>query len=314
MAHEERPVPPGAPSRHTLFPTLLGISAIFIWGTTIAFSRSLTEQLGTMNTATAVNVIAALVAFLLLCLTPGALRQTARLPRLYLLVCGGLFMACMVSLYLAIGFSIGRRQVIEAGIINYLWPSATLVLAVPLLGRRATFLLLPGILLAFGGVVLAMGGGGRLDWAGFVENARANALPYAFAFVAAMSWGFYSNLSRRWAGNVMGWSTPVFLMATALALIVVRALMPSETAQWTPRVVAELLYVALFPTLAAYAFWDHAMRHGRMVLVVVLSYFTPLLSTFISALYLDVAPGPSLWIAAAMVVAGALICRRALPD
>lgn len=310
MAHEHKP----ATHRHTLFPTILGIAAIFIWGTTIAFSRSLTEQLGTMNTATAVNVIAGLVSIVLLCLTPGALRQTARLPRLYLLVCGGLFMTCMVSLYLAIGFSIGRRQVLEAGIINYLWPSATLVLAVPLLGKRATFLLFPGMILAFGGVVLAMGGGGGLDWGGFAANARANALPYAFAFVAAMSWGFYSNLSRRWAGNVDGWSTPVFLVVTAAALIAVRALMPAETAQWTPRAAAELLYVALFPTLAAYAFWDYAMRHGRMVLVVLLSYFTPLLSTLISALYLNVAPGPSLWIAAAMVVAGALICRRGLPD
>jgi len=70
--------------------------------------------------------------------------------------------------------------------------------------------------------------------------------------------------------------------------------------------------MALFVTGAAYIFWDHAMRRGDMVLVAALSYLTPLLSTLFSAVYLGVVPAPAIWVACALVIAGAVTCRLAV--
>jgi len=42
-------------------------------------------------------------------------------------------------------------------------------------------------------------------------------------------------------------------------------------------------------------------------LVVICSYFTPLFSTLLSCVYLNVSPGPKLWVGCGLLVIGSLI-------
>ena len=106
--------------------TLLGLVAILFWSTTIAFSRSLTEQLGTFTAAALIYILAGLLGLLYESFQPGRLRGLTRLPRTYLWVCGGLFVLYITSLYLAVGMASTRIQVITVGLINYLWPAFSL--------------------------------------------------------------------------------------------------------------------------------------------------------------------------------------------
>ena len=87
-----------------------------------------------------------------------------------------------------------------------------------------------------------------------------------------------------------------------------------EESYWSPHVIGELLYMSIFPTFLAYLFWDRAMRKGKIILVVSLSYFTPLLSIIISSLYLRVAVKANLWIACGLVIAGAVVCKFSIID
>jgi len=293
-------------------PTLLGIVAILLWSTTIAVSRSLVEEAGTLTAASATYLLSGAIGCAWLA-ARGRLRRAGSLPRLYLFGCGGLFVLYMVSLYAAIGLAADRSQVIGVGIVNYLWPGLTLVLSVPLLGKRAGPLLVPGAVIAFAGAALAGAQAGGSSWSAPAAGGARGLLPYAFALVAAVTWALYSNLSRRWAGEGEGGAVPLFLLASGLVLGLLRLLCPEETT-WTPRALAELGYMALFSALLAYAFWDLAMRKGNIILVAALSYFTPLLSTLVSCIYLKVTPGPALWIACALVVAGAVLCRISVTD
>jgi len=79
-------------------------------------------------------------------------------------------------------------------------------------------------------------------------------------------------------------------------------------------VAAELAYMALFPGMLAYILWDIAVRKGEIILVASLSYLTPLLSTWVSALVLNIRPGVTIWLAAGLVIAGALVCRRSITE
>ena len=289
--------------------TVFGLLAVLFWSTTIAFSRSLTEQLGTVTAACCIYLIGGGIGVACLLFVKGKLVGMFRLPALYLFGCGGLFVVYMVSLYLAIGLAANRAQVIEVGIVNYLWPPLMLVLSVPLLKKKARLTLPLGVVAAFAGVVLATAHGGRETWQMFRENLSANVLPYVLAFVAAVSWALYSNLSRRWAGEARSGAVPLFLLATGVVLAVMR-LGFDEQPRWTPRCVMELGYMAVLPTLAAYVFWDIAMRKGNLILVASFSYLTPLFSTFISSLYLRVGHvGLRLWLACALIIAGAVICK-----
>ncbi len=291
--------------------TVLGVVALVFWSTTVAFARSLSQAIGPVTVGAVIFTTSGLVGCVWLLVT-GRLKETMRLPGAYLFGCGALFVFYMLALYLAVGLAATAQQVLEVGIINYLWPGLTLAFAIPILHRKARLTLWPGIAIAFAGVVLAAGGGqgpssGSLV-RGFLDNARANAVPYVLALGAAVSWALYSNLSRRLAGDAKGGAVPLFLLASGITFLFLRLFFREETG-WTARAFGELAYMALLPTLLAYAFWEHACRRGNITLVATLSYATPLLSTGISCIYLGVAAGPRLWAGCGLVVAGAVVCR-----
>ena len=297
--------------RQPIGATAMGLAAVVLWGSSVAFIRTVSEQVGPFSTAAFTYLFAGVVSLGAAGLAPGGLGRFRDLPRKYLWGCGGLFVAYTACFYLTVGLAADRSQVLEVGLINYLWPSLTLLLAVPLQGHRARWFLLPGMLVATAGVVVATSQQGGLSLAGFAANAQANWVPYGLALAAAITWALYSNLARRWGGE--GGGVPLFLLASGLALLPLR-LVFGESSLWSPRAVGEFLYLGLFTTVAAYGFWDHAMRKGDMVLVAAFSYFTPLFSTLVSVIWLDVTPGAAIWVACALVIAGALTCRLAVVE
>jgi drug/metabolite transporter (DMT)-like permease len=296
--------------------TTLGLAAILLWSTSVAFGRSLGEQLGPLTTASLIYLLGGVLGCTYLALS-GKLPSLRALPRRYLYGCGSLFVLYMASLYLGLGLAETRSQVLQVGLLNYLWPTLTVLLSVPILRLSASPLLVLGALLATAGVFAATTSGQSLTWAAASPargwaNLAQNSLPYLLGLSAAFSWALYSTLSRRWASQAAGQAVPLFMLCTGLLLGLARLLSPEPTL-WTPRAGAELAYMIVGSNLA-YAFWERAMRRGDIVLVAAASLFTPLLSTLVSTLYLGARPGPRLWIGCAMVIAGAAICRTSVRE
>jgi drug/metabolite transporter (DMT)-like permease len=292
--------------------SLLGFIAILLWSTTIAFSRSLTEQLGTFTAAALIYLLAGAVGLIVSALQRGGLGSLRRLPTAYLFGCGLLFVIYIVALYLAIGTAATRMQVLAVGLINYLWPGFSLILSIPILKQRARPLLPAGILLTLVGIWLATTSGtGVTPQALFYEQGVA--LPYSLALLAAVSWALYTNLSRRWASGNDSGAVPLFLLASGALLGVFRLFSP-ETTLWSNQTGLELAYMALFPGMLAYVLWDIAIRKGEIILVASLSYLTPLLSTLFSALILSVQPGAVLWLGAGLLIIGAFVSKISIYD
>ena len=294
----------------------LGLAAILLWSTTVAFGRSLGEQLGPLTTAALIYLLGGALGCGYLALS-GKLPALRALPRRYLYGCGSLFVLYMASLYLGLGLADTREQVLQVGLLNYLWPTLTVLLSVPILRLRAGPLLVPGALLATAGILVATTQGQPLTWAAVSlargwSNPAQKSLPYLLGLSAALSWAFYSTLSRRWASQAAGQAVPLFMLCTGLVLGAARLLSAKET-HWTAHAGAELAYMVVGSNLA-YAFWERAMRRGDIVLVAAASLFTPLLSTLVSTLYLGARPGPRLWIGCALVIAGAAICKSSVHE
>ena len=291
--------------------TTMGILAILLWSSTIAISRDLAEAVGALRAGACLYLLGGLLGCLYVGLIRRRLFRMFRLPAPYLVGCGLLFVAYTVCLYVAIGLAASRQQAIEVGVINYLWPGLTLLLAVPILHAKVRAAFPLGVAMALAGAAVASLRWGEHSWAALLENLRTNPWPYGLALVAAAAWALYSTLSRRWGGEAEGGAVPLFVLATGIVLAVLHYAFPEPVA-WTARAAAEILYMAALPTLLAYAFWDAAMRRGNVMLVAALSYFTPLLSTLISSAYLRVALGWNVWVACALVVAGAFVCQRSV--
>ncbi len=294
--------------------TMLGILAILFWGSTIAFSRSLTEQLGVVTAGGLVFILSGLLSWAYLVIrSPYSVKKMIHLPSNYLMGCGALFLIYMITLYLAIGLSHSRQQVIEISIINYLWPGLTLLFSVPILKKKAYITIIPGVLLGFTGVYIAMNPYHSLSIHLFVQNIKDNILPYILAFTAAISWSLYSTLARKWAAQDDEGAVPLFLLGTGVVLLTLRLFFLEESI-WSIRAGLELLYMIIFPTFLAYSFWDQAMRRGNILLVASLSYFAPLLSVFISSIYLHIGIDIRLWTASILLIIGAIISKYSISE
>jgi len=292
--------------------TGLGIVAIILWSTTIAFNRSLTEQLGAFTSAALIYLLAGILGCGYQGLTGNSGDTAKSLTPRYVLGCGGLFVLYQVCLYAALELSDNRAQVLEVGLIHYLWPMLTLLFSIPLLRMRAKASVLPGAVIATAGVFLATTQNQPISWSSFVGNLTRNGAPYLIGSLAAVAWALYSALSRKWAGHAQGGAVFIFMLMTGVVLGLARFFLPEHT-RWTGRAVFELLFMGVGSYLA-YTFWERAMRKGDLILVASCSYFTPLLSTIVSSLYLGVATGVRLWAGCACVIAGAIVCRNAVTE
>lgn len=283
--------------------TLCGIAAILLWSMSVALTRSLSEVLGPFGAGAAIYSVSGLLVLLVTGL-PKIREQRAA----YLLGCGSLFVIYMVCFALAIGMAASRQQTLEIGLINYLWPSLTLLFALPLLKISARWWLWPGIILAFCGVVWVVSGG-SLNLTDFINNVSANPLAYLLAAIAAIAWALYSNLVRvycRGKGVL-----PLFLFVTALCLWIMTPIFSRLPTEMIPMSALLELLLMGSTTAIAYLCWDTAMRKGNVTLVAALSYFTPLFSILIASLWLNAQPNSAFWPGVGLVVIGSLLCWSA---
>ncbi|EOL8957272.1 aromatic amino acid DMT transporter YddG [Cronobacter dublinensis] len=280
--------------------TLPGLAAILLWSTSVGLLRSISEAFGPVGGAALIYTVSALC----LMVSPGLIHPK-RLPRRYLVIGGLLFVGYEICLALAIGLAHTRAQSLELGMINYLWPSLTVLLAVLINGQRCRVWLWPGLLLAIAGVFQVLKGDGDWSPAQLWHNVRDNPVAYTLAFTGALVWALYCNLTRRWSNGQSG--VALFFCATAAALWLNYALSPQPSMQPSAPAVAQLLFMGL-STATAYAAWNYSIQHGNMTLLATVSYFTPVLSALLASLWLGLTPGIAFWQGVAMVVAGSLLC------
>lgn len=294
--------------------TVLGILAIALWSTSVAFTRKVAEHTGTLNMAFFNMLCAGLFLFLLLLLIPrmNFFSKLKNLPKSYYYKAGSFLVMYMVFFYIAVGHADSREAVIVIGIINYLWPGLSFLFGACLLKKRTRYgLLIPGIILAFGGTFVAILKGYGLTLKDIAGAFSGNLVPYLFAFIAAVCWAIYSNLTGEFEDKDDIVALPVLFMVSALVILVIQLLIGE-----TPRLVLsgvqylEFAYFFIFPTALGYQFWDIAMKQKvrkKKDLVKALSYLIPLPSTLITGYYLKVEIGLWFWLAAILVAVGAFL-------
>ncbi|OKB65014.1 aromatic amino acid transporter [Serratia marcescens] len=292
---------PALPSRTRA--TLFGLLAIVLWSSVVGLIRSVSEGLGPIGGAAMIYSVSA--AFLLVALGVPKWRS---FPRPYLIIGSLLFVSYEICLSLSLGYANTRLQAIEVGMINYLWPCFTVLMALAINGQKAKWWLLPGLLLSLFGIGWIMSGEGGWSPAQMLANVRSNPLSYALAFSGAVIWALYCNLTKKIAQGSNG--VVVFIVLTALALWLKYAFSAESGMQFSAGVTVTLLCAGVAMG-AGYAAWNVGILHGNMTLLATVSYFTPVLSAVFAALVLHTSLTVNFWQGVAMVTLGSLICWRA---
>lgn len=286
--------------------TILGCLAIILWSSQIGVSRSSSESLGTLTTAFLTTLAATCLSFLLAFIKDRSLSSLKNISYRYILVCGGLFVVYGTLLYCAIGWADSREQLLEIGLINYLWPSLTVLVSIPVLKKKLSLQILLGFLFSLLGVFTAASGSLDLSFAKFLSKLSAHPVPYIFSFLAAIAWAFYSNFSKLLAEEAKGdGAIAVFFLFLSVSLYTLMVFSSEQGhLSWTG--IYEVSYVGI-TTAIAYLFWDIGVRKGNFSFITAFSYITPILFIVFSSSYLNVSTDTSLWIGVLLVVVGAVL-------
>ncbi|WP_028222692.1 aromatic amino acid DMT transporter YddG [Paraburkholderia oxyphila] len=283
--------------------TLIGLVAIMLWASVVALIRGVSESLGATGGAAMLYTVASVF----LALTVG-LPKLRQFPRNYLLWGGLLFVAYELCLSLSIGYADNGRQAIEVGMVNYLWPTFTLVSAIVFNKQRANLLVVPGFVLSMIGIGWVLGGDQGIDLPGMLENVKDNPLSYGLAFSGALIWAAYCTVTARMA-NGKNAVTPFFILTSAL-LWAKYAIDGGGAMQFDVHAIVYLLLAAAAMGFG-YAAWNIGILQGNATVLVGASYFIPVLSAAVAALLLHAPLSEPFWHGALMVCGGSMLCWMA---
>lgn len=293
--------------------TWIGLVAVLCWSCSVGLMRSVAEALGALGGAAVLYSVSAAWVMLVQGLPTRA--QLRGASRTYLIACGLLFALYEICLSVAIGLAHDRPQSLELGMINYLWPCLTIVLAVACRQQQARWWLWPGVALCLWGLVLVMGEGAATStdpwWQALGTHMAANPLAYVLAFGAAVMWPTYTVLARLFGGGFNG--VGIFLWLTAALLWAQWLVLDTAPMQWSWSVAAQVLVVGA-ATALGYSCWEHGIQRGNLAVLAAGSYFTPVLSALLASLWLSVQPGLPFWQGVVLITGGSLVCWWATRD
>lgn len=280
--------------------TLTGLIAILLWSAIVGLIKSVSEGFGAIGGAALIYTCSAV----LLLFTIG-FPNIRKFPRSYLIIGSVLFVCYELCLSLSLGFTHSGRQAIEVGMVNYLWPSMTIVLSVIVNRQKTSLLIIPGVIISVMGICRVLGGDSGLSLSEMASNIMDNPLSYGLAFSGAIIWAIYCVVTKRIAQGSNG--ITLFFILTALTLWVKFLLTPQPEFVLSAKVWINLALAAMAMGFG-YAAWNVGILHGNVTILAAASYFIPIISAVLAAFMLNSQLSVSFWQGTAMVSLGSLAC------
>ncbi len=188
--------------------------------------------------------------------------------------------------------AIRRAPIVEATLINYLWPLLIVLMAWLVLREPFRPAIAAGVLLGAAGAALVVGG----QSASFeVRHFRG------YALGSAAAWSSYTVMLRRWVGG------REFLLPASIWSALLSGLWLAA-AGWPepppPETWGAILYLGAVAIGAAILAWDRAVSGGEVAVLGAMAYFAPFLSVFFLWLILGKPIGAPAAAGMVLIVAG----------
>ena len=280
--------------------TFIGLLAIFLWSLIVALIKDVSSHFGAVGGAALIYTLASIFLFFSV-----GWSKFKSFPKAYLIWGSILFVSYELCLSLSIGYSGNNREAIEVGMVNYLWPTFTMVAAILFNQQKANVLIIPGFMISLLGICWVLGGEQGFDLVGMWGNIQYNPLSYALAFIGTLLWAAYCTLTAKMAKGSNG--ITLFFILVSMVLWIKYALMGGGTFNFDWSSSTSLLFAAAAMGFG-YAAWNVGILHGNVTLLAGASYFIPVLSAFFSAILLSTPLTISFWYGAFMVCIGSILC------
>ena len=285
--------------------TIAGMSAPIVWAFMTSCLRLATDGFGSALAAALIYTAASVI--LLITRRPDPISSY---PKRYLFISGLIFVTYESCFSLAIACSNSSAQAIEVSLVNYLWPTLTVLFSAAVGGgRRDLALAVPGALIATAGIFFAVGGNSGMSVSAFIEHVGQNPFSYGIALFGAFIWAVYSVVTPKLAGDKDAIS--LFFPVVSLVLWIIFLTSGKGFPAEVPGVLAWVgLIGGAVSVGSGYALWNHGILHGDLRKMAAFSYFAPLFSITFTAAILQVGLSAIFWAGTVAVVMGSLLNWR----
>jgi drug/metabolite transporter (DMT)-like permease len=291
--------------------TLIGVVTLLLWASNLPFMKRCSEDLGPFTTGFIQFFPGGLLG---LVVNKFIFKQSIKNnsffknKRFYFRIL--LLLGNIVFLFSALHI-VERKNLPLITLINYLWPTSTMLLSVIILKQKCN-----KALLIFGSILVVIGLG--IDILGthifeIINSSQSmnTILGSIFALIGGSFWALYAVMNRKW-GALAGESAaiPFIMLASSISLIPLIFIFEKS-----PVISNEIIFPSLYLMISPYIAnlcWDLGTRRGNIVILSLLADALPWASLTVASLYLGITIGKETWISAVVIVAGALISRYSL--
>jgi drug/metabolite transporter (DMT)-like permease len=272
--------------------TAIGFCAILLWSSIVGLIKEVSHSFGATAGAALIYTTKWVPLY--------------KFPLRYLLWGALLMVSYELCLALSIGYSQNSKQAIEVGMVNYLWPTFTMIATVLFTPRKASWLIFPGIVISMAGIIWVLGGESGFDMLEMFANIKANPLSYGLAFLGALLWAAYCVVTILISRGTNGIT---FFFILVAAVLWIKYLILGDPVEMHFNFSSSLyLLMAAAAMGFGYAAWNVGILHGNVTALAGASYFTPVLSSALSSALLSTSLGLSFWQGAFMVCLGSVLC------
>src|SRR5690606_32716036 len=171
--------------------TCIGLSAILLWASIIALIKKVSLLLGPdfgilLIYSFSTVIVAVIFGF----------PSLQKIPKKFLLITTLLFVSYEFCLSYAIALTSSERQAIEVSILNYLWPSFTIVALLLVKEFKFNLYIFIGLNISILGVGYIQTNGQGLNLSYMLQNISANPIVYLLALSGAVIWAIYCVMTR----------------------------------------------------------------------------------------------------------------------
>lgn len=278
--------------------TLLGFAAILLWSTLATLTALKGPAIPPFQT-TAITFAFGGLLLLAIALARGRSAALRPPPAAFALAIYGLF--AYHALYFA---ALRLAPPAEANLVASLWALLTVLFSGLLPGGRLGLHHVGGALMGLAAAAILVTGAD----AGSIASGGGRSLGLALALACAFVWASYSVLSRLVAATPSESLALPCLVTAALALACHGALEIWVTP--SPRSWLALALLGVGPVGAAFMLWDIGMKQGRIAVLGVLAYASPVISTLMLVALGLAEPSPRLAVACGLMAAAAVVVLR----
>lgn len=282
--------------------TLIGLSAILQWSSIVGLLKKISFSLGADLAVTLMYTLSTCILLIFF-----KIPNLKLISRQYLVFATLLFVIYEVCFSYAIALAQTAQQAIEVSVVNYLWPSLTVVMLILFKEIKFNPFVIVGLAISLGGIVVIQMGQGSFSWANIMQNIHSNPISYILAFIGASLWSLYCVITKKYSND----HNPISFFFVAISVVLWIKYLWSHDLANLPSfdliTTSYLLIVSLVVALG-YAAWNIGIIKGNITILVTLSYFSPVISTVMSMLILQTSLPTEFWYGVFLVTIGSFVC------